>query len=175
MYCFVKIIKWKIKIPHCRNSSNRQPYHIYIWPPTFLACYMHWYEIWRDLTSFMAPNIFWLECLYQAMKMSDHVYVSCRVYISHLHTIILLDFRTIPTVWYFVFFICIISIYTSLLELCNAWCSWYLSVVYNFVHAELFFLWCFEFLFISLVFGIVTEKRILLTVHSYLTIGLVNV
>jgi hypothetical protein len=139
MYCFVKIIKWKIKIPHCRNSSNRQPYHIYIWPPTFLACYMHLYEIWRDLTSLMAPNIFWLECLYQAMKMSDHVYVSCRVYILHLHTIILLDFRTIPTVWYFVFFICIISIYTSLLELCNAWCSWYLSVVYNFVHAELFF------------------------------------
>jgi len=55
---------------------------------------------------------FLLKCLYQGRKVSDHVFV-LRVSIVPLSTVLIFDFRTILTVWYFLFFIILMQKHDS--------------------------------------------------------------
>ena len=67
-------------------------------------------KVWTDKNS-LNPPLFIEVPVYQARKVSGHVFF-CRVSILPLSTIFLLEFETVPTLWYFfLFFILHIMLY----------------------------------------------------------------
>jgi len=60
-------------------------------------------KVW-GLKASLSPPLFSLKCQYQVRKESGHVFV-LGVSILPPSTTLIFDFGTVPTVWYFVFYI----------------------------------------------------------------------